>query len=77
MFVAAPFRGRTHGVAQALLGRLLEDAATRGVRDIFLSTTDRFPAAHRFYEKNSFEMIDAEARRRSFHAWRSIRGFMG
>ncbi len=61
MFVAAPYRGRTHGVAQALLTRLLDDAASRGVRDIFLGTTDKFLAAHRFYEKNGFTAVAAEA----------------
>ena len=60
MFVAAPFRGREHGIAQALLSRLLDDARTRGMRDIFLGTTDRFLAAHRFYEKNGFQKIDVD-----------------
>ncbi len=60
MFVAAPYRGRKHGVAQALLTRLLDDAAARGVRDIFLGTTDKFLAAHRFYEKNGFTKVAVE-----------------
>jgi hypothetical protein len=29
------------------------------VRDIFLGTTGKFLAAHRFYEKNAFTEIDA------------------
>lgn len=61
MFVAAPLRGREYGVAQALLTRLLDDAAARGLRDIFLGTTDKFLAAHRFYEKNGFARIEPEA----------------
>lgn len=60
MFVAAPYRGSRHGVAQALLTRLLDDAASRGVRDIFLGTTDKFLAAHRFYEKNGFARVEPE-----------------
>jgi len=60
MFVAAPYRGSKHGVAQALLTRLLDDAAARGVRDIFLGTTDKFLAAHRFYEKNGFTAVAVE-----------------
>ena len=60
MFVAAPYRGRGHGVAQTLLQRLLDDARMRGVREIFLGTTDKFLAAHRFYEKNGFQQIDPE-----------------
>jgi N-acetylglutamate synthase-like GNAT family acetyltransferase len=61
MFVAASFRGRDRGVAQALLTRLLDDARRRGVREILLGTTERFLAAHRFYERNGFQPIDAAA----------------
>lgn len=60
MFVAAPFRGRAHGVAQALLKQLLDAAHDRGVREIFLGTTEHFIAAHRFYEKNGFRQIGPE-----------------
>lgn len=61
MFVAAPFRGRDYGVAQALLRHLLDEAAACGLRDIYLGTTDRFLAAHRFYEKNGFTQIPPTA----------------
>ena len=57
MFVAAPYRGRPYGVASHLLDRLLAEAGERGVEEIFLGTTDRFLAAHRFYEKNGFAEI--------------------
>lgn len=61
MFVAAPFRGREFGVAGKLLDALLAHARARGVADIFLGTTDKFLAAHRFYEKNGFiELQKAE-----------------
>jgi len=57
MFVAAPFRGRAFGVAALLLQRLLGAARERGIHEIFLGTTDKFLAAHRFYEKNGFVQI--------------------
>lgn len=57
MFVAAPYRGREWGVASALLNTLLMHARHRGVEDIFLGTTAKFLAAHRFYEKNGFSEI--------------------
>jgi N-acetylglutamate synthase-like GNAT family acetyltransferase len=66
MFVAAPFRGPQFAVASRLLARLLTEADNRGVRDIFLGTTDRFVAAHRFYEKNGFVEIAAGALPASF-----------
>ena len=61
MFVAAPFRGPQFAVASRLLARLLSEADNRGITDIFLGTTDRFVAAHRFYEKNGFVEIAAGA----------------
>jgi GNAT superfamily N-acetyltransferase len=61
MFVAAPFRGREHGVAGRLLDGLLAHARAKGVAEIFLGTTDKFLAAHRFYEKRGFtELTKAE-----------------
>ena len=60
MFVDAAHRGRAHGVAQALLDTSIAWARERGVRDIFLGTTAKFLAAHRFYEKNGFTEIDPD-----------------
>lgn len=54
MFVAAAYRGSKHGVAGLLLEELLAWASTKGVAEVFLGTTDKFLAAHRFYEKNGF-----------------------
>lgn len=54
MFVAASHRGRQPGVASSLLQTLIRWCHERDVREIFLGTTDRFLAAHRFYEKNRF-----------------------
>ncbi len=39
MFVESDFRGREHGVAQALLHRLIDDARVQGLREIYLGTT--------------------------------------
>jgi len=61
MFVAAAYRGRQYGVGQALLMRLLHDAKAAGVTEILLGTTDKFLAAHRFYEKHGFVMTPVEA----------------
>ena len=57
MFVAAPFRGREVGVASKLLDVLLAHARARGVAEVFLGTTDKFLAAHRFYEKKGFKEL--------------------
>jgi len=57
MFVAEPFRGREHGVAQHLLQELLAWAAEKHVGSVYLGTTAKFLAAHRFYEKNGFAEI--------------------
>lgn len=54
MFVEKQWRGAGHGVASALLAALLQHAAEHGLQQIFLGTTTRFLAAHRFYEKNGF-----------------------
>ena len=52
MFVKAGFRGGEHGTAQRLLQTTTAWAEQKGITDIFLGTTDKFLAAHRFYEKN-------------------------
>ena len=57
MFVKPEARGEV-GVAQALLHTALTHARTSGVAAVWLGTTDRFRAAHRFYEKNGFAVVD-------------------
>jgi GNAT superfamily N-acetyltransferase len=57
MFVAAAYRGAGHGVAGRLLETLIAWCRERGVREVYLGTTARFLAAHRFYEKNGFDEI--------------------
>ncbi|QBP75970.1 GNAT family N-acetyltransferase [Herbaspirillum huttiense] len=58
MFVAASHRGKEHGTAARLLEGVIAWARAQGVRQIFLGTTDKFLAAHRFYEKNGFRLIE-------------------
>lgn len=66
MFVAPAFRGREHGAAKLLLDALLGWARAHRLRDIFLGTTDKFRAAHRFYEKNGFREITRDELPRGF-----------
>lgn len=61
MFVAASHRGSDHGVARRLLDELVAWAEARGIVEILLGTTDKFLAAHRFYEKNRFSEIPRAA----------------
>ncbi|OZI37161.1 GNAT family N-acetyltransferase [Bordetella genomosp. 10] len=66
MFVAAPYRGRNLGVAARLLETLLAAARQRGLRRIYLGTTAKFLAAHRFYEKHGFTEVTPDALPASF-----------
>ncbi|MCX0499911.1 GNAT family N-acetyltransferase [Erwinia billingiae] len=57
MFVAAAWRGRELGIARQMLALLIETAKQRGIKTIYLGTTDRFLAAHAFYEKHGFSRV--------------------
>lgn len=57
MFVHADYRGREYGIGQALLNTLLNWARQHHYKEIFLGTTEKFLAAHRFYEKNHFAEV--------------------
>ena len=57
MFVNAAFRGPQYAVAHSLLAVVLAWADRKRIQTIFLGTTDKFIAAHRFYEKQGFERI--------------------
>ena len=57
MFVDARYRGKEYGIGQRLLDTLVTSARERGFRVILLGTTEKFLAAHRFYEKNGFDAI--------------------
>ncbi len=57
MFVKVAYRGREHGVAETLLRTLLKSAKAGGIEEVFLGTTEKFLAAHRFYEKHGFVQV--------------------
>jgi GNAT superfamily N-acetyltransferase len=57
MFVRPPFRGSGYGVASRLLATLLGWCERERIRQVYLGTTAKFLAAHRFYEKNGFTEI--------------------
>lgn len=57
MFVRADHRGKQFGVGLALLDGLFGWAAQKGMKEVFLGTTEMFVAAHKFYEKNKFDEI--------------------
>nr|WP_319494092.1 GNAT family N-acetyltransferase [uncultured Desulfobacter sp.] len=57
MFVKKQFRGAEKGVAESLLKVLWEWCKAQGINEIYLGTTSKFLAAHRFYEKNGFSEI--------------------
>jgi N-acetylglutamate synthase-like GNAT family acetyltransferase len=61
MFVHKDYRGKLHGTGQLLLNTLLLWAQQKGLAEIYLGTTAKFLAAHRFYEKNGFEEITVPA----------------
>ncbi len=58
MFVKKEFRGREFATASRLLDTAFRYCRNNNVSELFLGTTDRFIAAHRFYEKNGFEIVD-------------------
>ncbi|WP_044560840.1 GNAT family N-acetyltransferase [Azospirillum sp. B4] len=57
MFVAASHRGAPHRLAAQLLDILLAHARDHGLKAVYLGTTAKFLAAHRFYEKSGFSLI--------------------
>ncbi|WP_050467579.1 GNAT family N-acetyltransferase [Herbaspirillum chlorophenolicum] len=66
MFVAASHRGSEHGTARRLLDGAIGWAKMQGVKQVYLGTTAKFLAAHRFYEKNGFALIEKAALPPSF-----------
>ena len=60
-FVQQTYRGAPHRLARRLLDRLLEHAVQRRIDEIFLGTTEKFRAAHRFYEKSGFTLVGERA----------------
>jgi N-acetylglutamate synthase-like GNAT family acetyltransferase len=60
MFVAADYRGGELGVAANLLDMLINHATAAGLARVYLGTTSAFKAAHRFYEKHGFDLVDRD-----------------
>ncbi len=60
MFAHRNYRGPEIGAAHKLLETLLEWAKSNEIRQIYLGTTPKFLAAHRFYKKNGFTGIPKE-----------------
>lgn len=60
MFVVRTHRGREHRVAARLLQALERHAEASGLSAVLLGTTERFRAAHRFYEKSGFVQVNAD-----------------
>ncbi len=56
MFVNVEYRGKS--VAQLLLDNLFEYCCIEDIKEIYLGTVEQFKAAHRFYEKNDFILIN-------------------
>lgn len=66
MFVEKAYRGVRFSVASMLLEGLFASARSNGIKEIFLGTTPKFFAAHRFYEKNGFIEIKKDALPKNF-----------
>jgi N-acetylglutamate synthase-like GNAT family acetyltransferase len=54
MFVKKEYRGKGKNISRLLLEKVLYWGRENKIRKIYLGTTDKFIAAHRFYEKNGF-----------------------
>ncbi|MED3021552.1 MULTISPECIES: GNAT family N-acetyltransferase [Bacillus cereus group] len=66
MFVKKEFRGKEWGASYKLLQTAISWAENKKLKDIYLGTTVKFLAAHRFYEKNGFQSVDIEDLPKSF-----------
>lgn len=61
MFVHKDYRGGLIKTAALLLETAFNWAKIRSISEIYLGTTDKFLAAHRFYEKHGFvEILQAQ-----------------
>lgn len=60
MFVKDAYRGSQYNISKLLLQKLMGWAKKCSIHEIYLGTTEKFLAAHRFYEKNDFIQIAKE-----------------
>lgn len=58
MFVKKEYRGKEHGIAQALLDNLFAFCTDQRIHHLYLGTVEQLKAAQRFYERNGFTNID-------------------
>jgi len=61
MFIKQEYRGKTLGLAQRLFEILIIKARHQNFKEILLDTPLVTHAAHRFYERNGFELISNDA----------------
>lgn len=61
MFVEKAYRGEVYQVARTLLNEVLKWSRLKGIKEIYLGTTPKFLAAHRFYKKNGFVKITEQS----------------
>ncbi len=66
MFVKKEFRGKEWGASHKLLQTAILWAENKKLKDIYLGTTVKFLAAHRFYEKNGFQSVSIDELPKSF-----------
>ncbi|PEJ01835.1 GNAT family N-acetyltransferase [Bacillus wiedmannii] len=66
MFVKKEFRGKEWGASYKLLQTAISWAENKKLKDIYLGTTVKFLAAHRFYEKNNFQSVSIDELPKSF-----------
>lgn len=58
MFVKKEYRGKALAIAQNLLSHLVAWGTEQKLCTVFLGTTDKYHAAHRFYDKNGFVRVN-------------------
>ncbi len=58
LFVHKNYRGKEYKTASLLLSTAIQWSRTNKIKEIFLGTTSKYHAAHRFYEKNDFKQIE-------------------
>ena len=66
MFVQKEFRGKEWGASHMLLQKAISWAEDKKLKDIYLGTTVKFLAAHRFYEKNGFQSVSIDKLPKNF-----------
>ena len=66
MFVKAAYRGSNYSVAKSLLKTAITWAGQHNTYELYLGTTEKFLAAHRFYEKNNFIQITKDRLPKNF-----------